>query len=226
MKFVVMWFVRLVTRNFLWKVLALALGIGIWTFVSVEPELSVSIPVLMEYDGLSEDLEIGSMMPANNTVTLEVIGPTGAVRGIGEKGGPRVSVVLDMKSARPGISTYSIGGGNVRLAHGLRLVRAVPAEARFEFERRTDGTVPVTVRFRGEGENGHTVASFFVSPSALDVTGPSSHVKSVAAATTDPVDVSRAQGTVSIPVNAYVGDPYVRFRTQSLVVVTVTMKKR
>jgi hypothetical protein len=50
-------------------------------------------------------------------------------------------------------------------------------------------------------------------------------VSRIGAATTDPVDVSKAVGRSEFHVNAFVNDDFVRFRSASLVTVTVTMRK-
>jgi YbbR domain-containing protein len=220
------WFWSLLAHNFLWKLLALIIAVCIWAVVEVEPEVATSVTVLMQYGGLPDEFEISGLEPANNTVTLEIRGPSGALRGLCEPGGPRVGVVLDMSGARPGTSTYMIGNGNLRLARGLRMVRAIPSEARVELDRRAIRAVPVTVRFRGDGENGYEVAHYAVSPAKLEIAGPASHVERVGAAVTDPVDVAGARGTAEFPVNTFVSDAYVRFRTPPTVVVTVTMKRK
>ncbi|MGD0498298.1 MAG: CdaR family protein [Bryobacteraceae bacterium] len=217
---------NLIFHNFGWKLLALAIAVVIWASVVGEPELATSVPVLMEYKNLPDDLEISGVEPASNSVTLEIRGPSGVLSGLGEKGESRPAVVLDMSAVRPGACTYMIGDGNVRLAHGLRLVRAIPSETRFEFERRATRLATVIVRFRGEGDNGYAVVHYTVSPARLEIAGPASHVAQVISVVTDPVDVSQAKGTAEFRVNAFVSDAYVRFRTAPQVTVTVAMKKK
>ena len=226
MKFGLSWWWRLLTHNLAWKMLSIFIGIGIWAFVAGEPELATSVPVLMQYDGLPDYLEISGIEPASNTVTLEVTGPSGALRGLGEPGGPRVAVVLDMKHAGPGAMTYTIGNGNLRLAKGLRLVRAAPSEARIVLERRESRVIPVVARFQGDGAAGFRLASYEISPRNLEITGAASHVHGTSEAVTDPVDLSRAESGQEFSVNAYVSDPYVRFRTDPRVTITVTMTKK
>ena len=65
------------------------------------------------------------------------------------------AVVIDMSDAETGERTFSIGDRNVKLVRGVRLVRAIPSEVRFQFEPRRMHTVPVQVRFIGEGQNGY-----------------------------------------------------------------------
>jgi hypothetical protein len=70
------------------------------------------------------------------------------------------------------------------------------------------------------------VASENVDPAMVAIVGPASHVAKITEAVTDPLDVSKATGTASYRLNAYVNDPYVEFQSSLQVVVTITMKKK
>ena len=216
------WTLRLVFHNFGWKLLALAIAVVLWALVASEPELSEFATVRLEYRNLPEDLEINS--DPVSSVSLELRGPSGELRGAGD--GIQPAVVLDMSDVRPGERTFTIGEGNVKLARGVRLVRSIPSEVRFLFERRVVRSVPVVVRLTGHGPIGYTVARQSVAPDRLEIAGPGSRVAGIAAAVTDPVDVSSVVGTSEFRVNAFVDDSFVRFQTSPRVVVTVTMKKK
>jgi hypothetical protein len=216
------WTLQLVFHNLGWKLLALAIAVVLWALVASEPELSEFATVRLEYRNLPEDLEIGS--DPVGSVSLELRGPSGELRGVGD--GIQPAVVLDMSDVRPGERTFTIGAGNVKLARGVRMVRSIPSEVRFLFERRMVRFVPVAVRTTGLGQNGYTVAHQSVAPDRLEIAGPSSRVARIAAAVTDPVDLSSAVGTSQFRVNAFVDDSFVRFQSSPQVVVTVTMKKK
>src|ERR1044071_9389953 len=146
---------RWITENFWWKVLALAIAILIWAFVASEPELATFATVRLEFRNLPDDLEIASDVATS--VSLELRGPSGELRNLGESGGLRPAVVIDMSDVQPGDRTFPIGDGNVRLARGVHLVRAVPSEVRFHFDKRATRSVEVVPRFTGEGPNGYHV---------------------------------------------------------------------
>lgn len=209
-------------ENFLWKLLALAAAVVIWALVASEPELATFATVRLEYKNLPDDLEISS--EPLTSVVLELRGPSGELRGIGET--LRPAVVLDMVGVQPGQRTFMVGNGNVKLARGVALVRAIPSEVRFTFEERGFRAIPVQVRFASEGQNGYAIAQYTVTPDRVQVVGPKSRVARILAASTDPVDVSSVVGSSEFRVNAYVDDPFVRFATSPLVAVTVTMKKK
>src|ERR1700688_3093806 len=117
----------LLFENLAWKLLALAVAVVIWALVASEPELATFATVRLEYKNLPGDLEISSE-PATSVV-LELRGPSGELRGIGET--LRPAVVLDMATVQPGQRTFTVGDGNVKLARGVSLVRSIPSEVRF-----------------------------------------------------------------------------------------------
>ena len=216
------WTLRLVFHNFGWKLLALAIAVVMWDLVASEPELSEFATVRLEYRDLPDDLEISS--EPVGSVSLELRGPSGELRGAGD--GIRPAVVLEMSDVQPGERTFTIGEGNVKLARGVHLVRSIPSQVRFLFERRMVRFVPVVVRTARQAESGYMVASQSVAPDRLEIAGPSSHVARIAAAVTDPVDLSSVVGRSEFRVNAFVEDSFVRILTSPQVVVTIAMKKK
>jgi YbbR domain-containing protein len=216
------WLRDLLFQNLGWKLLSLAIALVIWALVATEPELATFANVRLEYKNLPEGLEISS--EPVSSVMLELRGPSGALRGAGEAIHP--AVVIDMSDAETGERTFSIGDRNVKVVRGVRLVRAIPSEVRFQFEPRRMHTVPVQVRFVGEGQNGYVVGEYHVDPPEMDITGPRSRVARITSVVADPIDLSNKTGTSQFHVNVFTEDSFVRFLGTPEVVVTVTMKKK
>jgi YbbR domain-containing protein len=212
----------LVFEHFGWKLLSLVIAVVVWAMVASEPELGTLATVPLEYRNLPDDLEISS--EPISQVVLELRGPSGELRGLGE--GVHPAVILDMSGIQPGVHTFPIVGKNVKLPRGVRLVRTNPSEARFEFDRRLSIAEPVRVRLVGQGQDGYVVEKEEVQPPTLLIEGPAKRVSRIVNVVTDPVDVSGVVGSSEFRVNAFVDDPYVRFRGTPQVVVTVTMKKK
>ncbi|HTS66144.1 MAG TPA: CdaR family protein [Candidatus Acidoferrales bacterium] len=198
-----------------WKLLSLAAAVVIWALVASEPEVATFTPVRLEFNHLPENLDISS--EPVGSVVLELKGPSGELRGFGD--GVRPEVVVDTGGAGPGLHTFTIGEGNVRLARGVRLVRAIPSEVRLQFDTHLERTVPVQVRWAGEAP-----ARYRVVPAVIGVQGPRSRVQRIAAVITDPVDISKVHNTSEIKVNVSVDDPYVRFSGPAEVMVEVAGK--
>jgi hypothetical protein len=205
----------MLVHNYGWKLLSLAIAFVIWALVASEPELATFTTVRLEYNHLPEDLEISS--EPVSTVVLELKGPSGELRGTGE--GVRPAVVLDVSGEGPGMHTFTIGDGNIRLARGVRLVRAIPAEVRLQLETRGQRMVPIQVRWSGTPPRNYRVV-----PPSIGIEGPRSHVDRVVTAVTDPIDLSGVTAPERIKVNVAVDDPYVRFQKTPQVFVEVNRR--
>ena len=209
------------TRNVGWKLLSLGAAVVLWISVASEPELATLHSVPVEYKGVPDDLEITSEFVEN--VVLETRGPAGRLRDMREA---RSAVVLDFSSVQqPGQRTFSIDPGNVSLPRGIQLVRVIPAQLRFRFERRIVRDVPVEARFTDPRE-GYAVASYQVVPAKLTITGPESSVERTTAVVTDRINISGVLSTSQFHVNSYLSEPQVRFQSPSQVDVRVVVKKK
>src|ERR1035441_5777639 len=217
------WLGGLLTRNLGWKLLSLGIAVVLWALVASEPELSTFAVVSVEYKNLDDKLEISSDLVSS--LRLELQGPSGALRGLGE-GGTRPEVVLDRSGVEPGERTFEIGDGNVKLPRGVRLVGAMPPAVRFRFERSQTRTVRIKPRFTNDENNGYEVAQVAVSPETVEIAGPASRVAKVSAALADAIDIPARAGKFEYQVNAYLEDSQVRFVAVPRVTVTVTVKKK
>jgi len=205
-----------------WKAVSLAVAVILWIIVASEPELSTFISVPVQYKDLPEGLEINSDLI--ESVYLELRGPSGELRGGSEA--RHYAVVLDMSGVHPGERTFSIDDRQVRLARGIRLVRAIPSQIRFEFERRAYDDVPVHVRFANAAGTPEQAAHVGVEPPSLRIVGPESRVNRVRFVETDPIDVAGLTGSREFRVNCFLDDPHIRFAVPSQVKVTVQTKGR
>ena len=209
------------TRNIGWKLLSLAAAVGLWVSVASEPELATLRTVPVEYKGVPGDLEFSSSFVED--VVLEMRGPSSRLRDLRDA---RAAVVLDFSSVHvPGERTFTIDSSNASLPRGIQLVRSIPEQLRFKFERRETLEVPVEVRLSPPHE-GYAVASIQVIPPALSITGPETSVRRMRTVTTDPLDISGVIASQQYRVNTYLTEPRARFKSSSQVVVQVTVKKK
>jgi YbbR domain-containing protein len=209
------------TTNIGWKLLSLAAAVALWVSVASEPELATLRSVPVEYKGVPDDLEISSSFVED--VVLEMRGPSSRLRDLRDA---RPAVVLDFSLVhQPGERTFTIDSSNASLPRGIQLVRSIPEQLRFQFERRVTRLVPVDVRL-SPPRSGYAVASVQVTPHTVSVTGPQSSVERMPAVTTDPLDISGVIASQQYRVNTYITEPRARFQSPSQVVVQVTVKKK
>ena len=73
---------RFLTRNLLWKLLALVAAFGVWLNVASEPELATIVSVPVEYNNFPKDLEISSDIV--ESIDVEARGPAGQLRSLND----------------------------------------------------------------------------------------------------------------------------------------------
>jgi YbbR domain-containing protein len=209
------------TNNIGWKLLSLAAAFLLWFSVASEPELATLHAVPVEYKSIPDDLEISS--DVREYVTLEMRGPAGRLLDVPDG---RSAVILDFSSVhQPGERTFDVDSRNVSLPRGIHLVRVIPAQLTFTFERRVTREVPVEIHL-SQPHQGYTVVSNEAVPPNVVITGPASAVNRTASVITDPVDISGVVSNAQYRVNTHLIERLARYQTSSYVTVRVVVKKK
>ena len=211
---------RLLFHDFGWKMASLLLAVVVWGLVSAEPEIETVLSVPVQYANRSPNLEVTS--DYRETIKLELRGSSGRLRDLNNT---KSAVVLDFsKVQQAGERTFPVTWRNSGLPRGVQLVRAVPSELHFKFERSLTRTVPVQVRFSGSpGKT--TVSSAVPVPSHVEISGPESRVRRVDFALTDPIDLATIAGNGEHTSAIYVEEPEVRLMGRPQVQVRVTVAR-
>ncbi len=213
---------HLLTRNLLWKLFALAAAFGIWLNVSNEPDLETIVSVPVQYNHFPRDLEISSEIV--ESIDVEARGPSGLLRNLSDS---RIAAIFDFASVNtPGERTFTVTNRELKLPRGIELVRTIPAQLRFKFERRITRSVPVEVRFSGMLPPGFAVASVNVEPPQLDIAGPESHVLSSGRLQSDPFDLTNLRSEKTLTLAVYAAESEVRVLTNPQVKVKVRVEQR
>src|SRR5579863_8143846 len=156
------------TRNLLWKLLALATAFGVWLSVSNEPDLATIVSVPVEYNHFPKDLEISSDIV--ESIDLEARGSSGLLRGLHDS---RIAAIIDFASVKaPGERTFTVTAAELKLPRGIELIRTIPAQLPFTFERRATRSVSVDVKFSGKLPPGLSIAGVDVTPAQMLIAGP------------------------------------------------------
>jgi YbbR domain-containing protein len=214
--------IELITRNLGWKIFSLLVSLLLWFAYARDPEIGAFVSVPVEYRGMPEGLEISSDLV--NAVSIDLRGPSEKVANFSSA---KSAIVLDFSGIRkPGERTFQIEERDINLPTGMRLERAIPAQIRLQFERRTTQQAPVQVRFSGIPPPGYKLKHYDVTPEELTLVGPESRVRKIEYAVTDPIDLSTATDAAVFHVNAFVGDPHVRFEKPVKIAVTVELQEK
>jgi YbbR domain-containing protein len=211
----------LVTHNFGLKVLSLLAAVGLWFNIASEPELATIVSVPVDYKNYPRDLVISSTI--EDSIEVEARGPASRLREMQES---HVAVIVDFASVHAaGQRTFTLSANEVRPPRGVTLVRVIPQQLRFNFERQVAGKLPVEVAYSGVLPRGLSIAGVTVNPPKLAIVGPESHVLSARNALTDPFDLSRVTGDSTQELSTYVGDSELRFTGAPRVTVKIHLEK-
>jgi len=211
----------LVTHNFGLKLLALFAAFGLWFNLASEPELATIVSVPVDYKNYPRDLVISSKTV--DSIAVEARGPTSRLREMQES---HVAAIIDFASVHAaGQRTFTLGAAEVRPPRGVTLVRVIPQQLRFDFERQVTGKLHVEVTYSGIPPRGMAVRAVTVDPPTLAIIGPESHVAGARTAVTDPFDLSRVTGDSEQELSAYIDDSEIRFTGVPRVTVKIRLEK-
>lgn len=211
---------RYVFAHFGYKVISLALAIGLWWAVSHDPIAEVEVTVPIEFHHIPTNLEISSVNIPEAQVRVR-----GPERVIHELRTQEVHVEIDLGGVRPGERTFDLSAQQVHLPRELEATQVVPGQVRLSFDVGLTRQVDVRPRVTGTFAAGYRIASVLSDPPAVLISGPREHVRAVESVTTDPVDATGAIGRATFTTNAFVSDPLVQVVRPAPVRVTVVMEK-
>jgi YbbR-like protein len=213
--------VRLITRNFGWKLGSLALAVLLWFSILGEPELVTTHTAPILYKSLPQGLLIG--IDALDQVRVELRGPSGK---LSQDRLADTAVLLDLSDVKgPGERTFTLSDADFHLPQGVSFLRSVPSQLRLRFAKLVSRTVPVNVRVYAPPPAGYHIIRQEAVPDALRIAGPEGRVASVTSAETDALDLSGVTESREIKVNAFISDPQVRFEMSPVVTVKLTVEK-
>jgi len=197
------------------KVLAIVLATVLWLTVAGEHIVERSLRVPLEFRNIPSALEIVGTTP--DTIDVRVRGSSALLSRVqpGE-----IVAVLDLSAARPGPRLFAIRNDAVRAPFGIEIAQIVPATLSLDLEKSAQRRVPVVPVTQGEPAPGFVVGRISAEPATVDIVGPDTRVRQIAAATTEPVSIAGARTRVRDVINVGVADSSVRLvQPQSATVV-------
>jgi diadenylate cyclase len=211
---------RYVIANFGYKVISLALAIGLWWAISQDPIAEVSVAVPIEFHNIPANLDISSVDISQ--VQVRIRGPE---RLIHEMRAQDVHVEVDLTGVKPGERTFDMSARQVRHPRDLEVQQIVPSQVRLDFDMILTREVEVRPRVLGTFAPGFHIEKVLTEPAHVSIRGPKQRVEALEAASTDPVDASGAMTASTFVTNAFVSDPLVQIVHPAPVRVTVIMQK-
>ena len=211
---------RHVLHNLGLKLTSLILATGLWLAVESSPESEVALNAAVIFRNMPADLEISSETVP--TVQIRVRGPERIVRRLQPSD---VHEQIDMSGIKPGEHTFDLTKA-AGVPDRLQIAQVIPSEIHVLVDVRATRQVPVSPRIEGKPADGYRVTQFQAVPATVEVVGPNKQLDAVQSATTDPVYISGATGTLTVTRPAYVSDPLIQVSNPQPVRVTITIEKQ
>jgi len=213
-------FRRNVLHNFGLKLLALAIAVGLWLAVAVEPVSEVAVDVPIALHNMPQNLEISSESIPKAQIRLR--GPERTIRRLEPAD---IFAELDLTGTHPGERTFDLTARQIHHPRELAVVQVVPSEVHLSFDVRLLREVSVQPRVIGSFADGYQIDHIQVEPPTVKIRGPKQRVEAVEAATTDPMDVTGTLTKMSFVRHPYVSDPLIQVASPDPVRITVFMEK-
>jgi YbbR domain-containing protein len=198
------------------KVLAIVLATVLWLTVAGEHVVERSLRVPLAVRNLPSDLEIVGDLPEEVDIRVR-----GSAAQLSRLDAGDVVAMVDLTTARTGARLFHLRTDEVRVPYGIDVAQVTPPSISLSLERSVHRTVPIVPTTDGDPAPGYVVGRISAEPSTVEIVGPESHVRDVAAATTEPVEIDGKHERVRDVVTVGVTDSSVRLvqQTQSATVV-------
>jgi hypothetical protein len=203
------------------KIASVLLAALIWLVVAGEQIVERGFRIPLEFSNLPQQLELAGDAPT--VVDVRVRGSSGA---LGRLTPGELVAILDLRQAKPGPRLFHLSSGDVRAPFGVDVVHVAPSSVAITFEPSATKQVAVSPVVEGEPAAGFEVRQVTSDPAVVIVSGPTTAVRAMSEAITEPVSVAGAASTVTEVVNVGVADPAVHLRSAEAVRVTVTIVRR
>jgi YbbR domain-containing protein len=187
------------------KVLAITLASVLWLTIAGEHVVERSLRVPLAVKNLPETYEIVGDLPA--AVDVRVRGSSAQLSRL-DPGD--VVAMLDLTTARPGSRLFHLRTDEVRAPYGIDVALVMPPSLSLSIEKSARRTIPIVPATDGEPAPGYVVGRISAEPSTVQIVGPESHVREVASATTEPVEIDGKNSRVRDVVAVGVADSSVR----------------
>ena len=206
---------RIASQNLGLKILALALAVAAWWFVTGESKVLVSFTVPLEIRNVPKGLTMTNQ-PARE-VEVRLSGPSSLLSGLRPS---EISAGVDLTTARAGRQVFTMDDRVVKIPPGIKVQRIFPSSIEVILDRTERRVIPVSVRIGGGASVRRRVAKVEVDPLSVEIEALPEVFTRMPVIYTEEVVPERTEGVLSVIARVetreahakIVGDPNVRVK--------------
>ena len=193
-----------VFANFGLKLLAVAIGLFLWTVARGSSNVERAFDIPLTVHGLPDDLVVVSQ--GVEAVNVRVSGSMVALRNLEPE---KFEYALDVSGAKAGRADYEVDVTRFEFPRGSKLVSRSPSEIALTFERRATRQVKVRADVEGRPAQGFQIEKVEIAPPRVRITGARSEVLRLSEVVTEMIDVTGATGNLEREVRVSPGAGHV-----------------
>jgi YbbR domain-containing protein len=207
-------------RRLALMLVSVMLSTGLWLLVAGDQTVERTMRIPLEFTNLPAHLELAG--DALETVDVRVRGASASLSALTTGD---LMAVLDLRQARPGQRLFHLQGSDVRAPLSVEIVQVQPSTVAMTFESSETKIVPVSPRVEGVPAAGFHIGAISSDPVSVVVAGPSTAIRRMTEAITEPISVTGSVAPVTEVVTVGVVDPAIRVQGTQSVRVTVEVTR-
>ena len=210
----------LLLHNWHLKLISLVLATALWAQVARTPTSEIGLSVSVEYQNIPPQTEVFG--EATDRVEVRLRGPSPLLRTLSAQD---VSLSIDINGMAMGQERIlPLTPELVRAPFGVEVVRMIPARARLTVEPTARRLVRIVPTLAGVPA-GFEIEKTLLTPDAIEIEGPESHVRAVEAIPTT-VNVRGRRSTFREIAELDISNPLIRIPKPAAVTVEVRIRPR
>jgi YbbR domain-containing protein len=183
------------TRNLGFKFLAVVLAVGLWFMAVGRERAEVGLTVPLEMKNFPADLVVANQVP--DGISVRIRGSVPLTRQVADRG---LRFSIDLSGAKAGPNHFTLLPEVLGLPRGLEVTRLTPSQVTVELEPVTLKRVNVLPVIKGEPVGGFVIEDIILEPKNVSLRGPQSILEKIDIIWTEPIDVTMASGSTTVPV--------------------------
>lgn len=173
-----------ITANPLLKIISFTLAVALWFFVVSKGRSGIIMDVPVGFKNLPAGLEL---VETAKTVSLTIEGQERILKNLKQD---NISVAIDLKNAKKGVTSFLIAENDIRLPQSLVVTKISPQKVKLTLEDKLKKSVPVKPVITGLPAEGFAIKKIKVEPKTVEIEGPVNSVANIYSVRTEPIDIT------------------------------------
>jgi YbbR domain-containing protein len=209
-----------ITKNFLLKILSIAIAVALWSYVVGEKNVQVGLIVPLELRSLPSGYIVTNKI--ERQVELRVAGPKNLISYLSAS---ETSAFLDLSTSKEGKNIYHLSEKSFNIPKGINIRGTYPEKVEVILEKHERKSVPVVVKIKNFKKLKEMIEEVVAKPSSVTIEGPEVDLKNIGEVETEPVAPSKFTGEEDIVVPLKVEGRFVRAVGDGMVTVKIKFKQ-